>query len=183
MCDSSDSHPSGPVPCLARTSAPVLAPGTPRIFGERRPRRERAAAFANTRSSLRRERFQLPASPASGLSRPVLLEPRLADSGLAAPTNSFHFPRLDASLRAASCEADWLPSESGLEPETLPSPSSKARSSACRDTTASGASGSWASPRERPRLPDTRGERTKSCSHQATVLAAKKTEHEFPNSH
>lgn len=91
-------------------------------------------AFPNTCSSLRREPFQLPASPASGLSRPVLLEPRLADSGLAAPTNSFHFPRLEASLRVASCEADWLPSESGLEPETLPSPSSKARSSACQET-------------------------------------------------
>lgn len=123
----------------ARTSPPGIATRraglrASRIFGGKRPRQERAAAFPNTRASLRREPFELPASPASGLSRPVLLEPRLVDSGLAAPTNSFHFPRLEASLRVASCEADWLPSESGLEPETLPSPSSKARSSACGDT-------------------------------------------------
>lgn len=68
----------------------------------------------------------LPVSTGSGLSCPVLLDPRLVDSGLATP-KSFHFPCFGRSRRFTSV---WLASESGLEPEILPSPSSKARSSA-----------------------------------------------------
>lgn len=45
---------------------------------------------------------ELPASPFSGVSRPVLLELRLVDSGLVARTNIFHFPLLDISLRIPS---------------------------------------------------------------------------------
>lgn len=75
-------------------------------------------------------KHELPFSPFSGVSRPVLLELRLVDSGLVARTNIFHFPFLDISLRIPSCDAGWLISEHGLDPDTLPSPSSKARNSA-----------------------------------------------------
>ena len=75
-------------------------------------------------------KHKLPVSPFSGVSRPVLLELRLVDSGLVARTNIFHFPLLDISLRIPSWDVGWLISERGLDPDILPSPSSKARNSA-----------------------------------------------------
>jgi hypothetical protein len=45
---------------------------------------------------------ELPVSPFSGVSCPVLLELRLVDSGLVARTNIFHFPLLDIILRIPS---------------------------------------------------------------------------------